>query len=99
GTRVYDDKLELLGTLPDTSAAVAIRPDGKRAYSYDTAAGGILVYDISVDREEAAYTALGPVTPLAGNPGSGPRMIITPDGRTLFLAGSTQIVVQPTPTL
>lgn len=99
GTRVYDDKLELLGTLPNTTAAVAIRPDGKRAYAYDTAAGGILVYDISVDRNEAAYTALGPVTPLAGSPGSGPRMIITPDGRTLFLAGSTQIVVQPTPTL
>jgi hypothetical protein len=99
GTRVYDGNLALLGTLPNSTAAVAIRPDGKRAYAYDTAAGGILVYDISVDRDKAAYTALGPVTPLAGNPGSGVRMIITPDARTLFLAGSTQIVVQPTPTL
>jgi len=26
-------------------------------------------------------------------------MIISPDGGTLFLAGSSQIVVQPTPTL
>jgi hypothetical protein len=50
-----------------------------------------------VDRDEAEYAALGAVTPLAGDPGSGVRMTITPDGGTLFLAGSTQIVVQPTP--
>ncbi|HEY0943295.1 MAG TPA: IPT/TIG domain-containing protein [Steroidobacter sp.] len=99
GTRVYDGSLGFLGTLPDTTAAVAIKPDGKRAYAYDTAAGGIHVYDISVDRDEAAYTPLGTATPLAGDPGSGVRMIITPDGQTLFLAGSTQIVVQPTPAL
>lgn len=99
GTRVYDGNLAFLGTLPDTTVAVAIKPNGTRAYAYDATAGGILVYDISVDRDEAAYAALGAVTPLAGNPGSGVRMAITPDGGTLFLAGSAQIVVQPTPTL
>lgn len=98
GTRVYDGSLAFLGTLPDTTAAVAISPDGQRAYAYDTAAGGILVYDISEGRDEAEYPALGAVTPLAGDPGSDVRMIIAPDGRTLFLAGSTQIVVQPAPT-
>lgn len=99
GTRVYDVNFALLGTLPDTTAAVVLKSDGSRAYAYDTAAGGILVYDISVDRDEAAYTALGAVTPLAADPGTGVRMAITPDNGTLFIAGSTRIAVQPTPAL
>lgn len=99
GTRVYDSAFAFLGTLPDTTTAVVLAPDGTRAYAYDPTAGGILVYDISVDRDEAAYAALGAVVPLAGDPGAGVRMAVTPDGGTLFLAGSAQIVVQPTPVL
>jgi hypothetical protein len=99
GTKVYDGNFALLGTLPDTTAAVALKSDGSRAYAFDTAAGGILVYDISADVDEAAYTALGPVTPLAGDPGTGLRMAITPDNGTLFVAGSLRIAVQPTPAL
>ncbi|MDY6944740.1 MAG: IPT/TIG domain-containing protein [Pseudomonadota bacterium] len=97
GTRVYDSNQNFLGTLASTSQAVAISPNGTRAYAYDSTAGGIVVYDISADRDEAAYDPLGAVTPLAGDPGTGVRMIIAPDGATLFLAGSAQIVVQPTP--
>jgi hypothetical protein len=99
GTRVYDTTEAFFGTLPATTAAVVLRPDGARAYTYDPTAGGILVFDTSVDRDEAEYPALGPAVPLAGDPGSNPQMIISPDGRTLFLAGSTQVVVQPTPAL
>ena len=99
GTRVYDATEAFLGTLPNTTAAVVLKPDGTRAYAYDTSAGGILVYDVSVDRDEAAYAPLGPVVPLAGDPGTGPEMIISPDGGTLVLAGSSRIVVQPTPAL
>lgn len=99
GVRVIDGNETFLGTLPTTTAAVVLKPDGTRAYAYDPTAGGIFVYNISVDRDEAAYAALGAVVPLAGDPGSGVRMTISPDGGTLFLAGSTQIVVQPTPAL
>lgn len=99
GTKVYDGGFTLLGTLPDTTAAVVLKSDGSRAYTYDTAAGGILVYDISATRNEAAYTALGAVTPLAADPGTGVLMTITPDNGTLFVAGGTRIVVQPTPAL
>lgn len=102
GLRVYgvvNNDLSLFGTLPDTTTAVVMKPNGTRAYTYDPTAGGIVTYDVSVDRDEAAYVALGAATPLAGNPGSGVKMIITPDGGTLFLAGSDQIVVQPTPAL
>lgn len=102
GLRVYgvvDNDLSLFGTLPETTAAVVLKPNGTRAYTYDPTAGGIVTYDVSVDRDEAAYVALGAATPLAGNPGEGVKMIISPDGGALFLAGSGQIVVQPTPAL
>jgi hypothetical protein len=97
GRRVYDGAFGFLGTLPDTTNAVVLKPNGTRAYAYDATAGGILIYDTSVDREEAAYTALGAATPLAADPGTGARMTITPDGGTLFVAGSLRIVVLPTP--
>lgn len=102
GLRVYgvvSNDLSLFGTLPDTTTAVVMKPNGTRAYAYDPTLGGIVTYDVSVDRDEAAYVALGAATPLVGNPGSGVKMIISPDGGTLFLAGSSQIVVQPTPAL
>lgn len=99
GLRVYDSSEALLGTLPTTTAAVVLKADGTRAYAYDPTAGGILVYNTSADVDEAVYAPLGAVVPLAGDPGSNPKMIISPDGGTLFLAGSTQIVVQPTPAL
>jgi hypothetical protein len=99
GRRVYDGNLALLGTLPDSTELVVLNSAGSRAYTIDSAAGGILVYDISVDRDEAAYTAMGPATPLAGDPGTGLVMTITPDGGTLFIAGHARIVVQPTPAL
>jgi hypothetical protein len=111
GRRVYSGNgallnppvLALLGTLPETTAAVVLKPDGSRAYAYDPTAGGILVYDIreaaDEDDDDAVYPALGAATPLPGDPGSNVRMTITPDGGTLFLAGGTQIVVLPTPAL
>jgi hypothetical protein len=100
GVRVYDGTEDLFGLLASTTTAVALKSDGTRAYAYDATLGGIVTYDISADRGgEVAHPSLGPVVPLAGDPGSNVRMTISPDGRTLFLAGGTQIVVQPTPAL
>lgn len=98
GTRVFDGTFNVLGNLPATTAAVALKPDGTRVYAFDPTAGGILTYDISTDRDEAVLQPLGAVVPLVANPGSSPQMIITPDGGTLFLAGAgAGIVIQPTP--
>jgi len=96
---VYDSSSALLGTLPDTTAAVVLRPDGKRAYTYDTDANGVLAYDISETNEGEAFTPLGDAVPLVAAPGDGVRMAISADGNTLFIAGTTQLVVQPTPAL
>lgn len=97
GIRVYDVNFALQGTLPDTTTAVVLNSAGTRAYTYDPTAGGIRVFDISVDRDEAAYAQFGATVPLVGDPGDGTQMTISPDGGTLFLAGSSRIVVQPTP--
>jgi hypothetical protein len=99
GAKVLDSAESVLGMLPASTTALVLKPDGTRAYTYDSAAGGILVYDVSVDLKGAAYAPLGAVVPLAGDPGSNPKMIISPDARTLFLAGGTQVVVQPSPAL
>jgi len=99
GTNVYGPSFMLLGKLPESTAAVVLRSDGKRAYAYDTDAGGILVYDVSADREGEAYAALGPAVPLPANPGANPRMTISPDDNVLFIAGDAQLIVQPTPAL
>lgn len=99
GNRVFDASGALLGTLPDTTAAVVLKPDGKRVYAFDTAANGILVYDISETRSGEAFAALGAAVPLVAAPGLSVKMAISPDANTLFIAGSSQLVVQPTPAL
>lgn len=97
GVNVYDNTFALWGKLPETTLALALRPDGKRAYTYDSAAGGLLVFDTSATKSGEAYVALGAVVPLTGSPGANVKMTISPDGNTLILAGANQLVVQPTP--
>lgn len=99
GINVYDSAYALLGKLPETTAAVVLRPDGKRAYTYDTAANALLVFDISETNEGEAYEALGAPVPLIAAPGSAVKMAISADANTLFVAGTTQVVVQSTPAL
>ena len=56
----------------------------------------MLVFDISATKEGGDYTATSTIA-LAGLPGSNLRMTLSFDGKTLFIAGATQLVVQPTP--
>lgn len=98
GTRVYDSTLTLFGTLQSTPQGVAVRLDGQRAYTYDAAAGGVLTFDITANPDSDVYPPLAAAVPVAGDPGSGVKMAITPDQRTLLIAGTTQLVIQPAPT-
>jgi IPT/TIG domain len=103
GVRVHGstvtESFKLLGTLPDSTVATVLDMPGSRAYTYDGAAGGILAFDVSVDRNGEAYAPLGAAVALPADPGANVRMTISPDGRALFLAGSNQLVVLPTPAL
>lgn len=97
GTNVYDSGYRLLGTLPATTLAVVVRPDATRAYTFDAAASQILSFDLTANPAGAAFPQVGSASAPAGDPGNGVKMAISPDGGTLFLAGSNQIVVQPSP--
>lgn len=97
GTNVYDSGYRLLGTLPATTLAVVVKPDATRAYTFDSAAAQILSFDLTASPAGGAFPQVGSATAPVGDPGSGVRMAISPDGGTLFLAGSSQIVVQPAP--
>jgi hypothetical protein len=99
GVQVFASDLALLGKLPETTAAVVLRPDGKRAYTYDSTANALLVFDISETKSGEAFAPLGDPVPLASAPGSNIKMAISADATTLFIAGTTQLVVQPTPAL
>jgi hypothetical protein len=97
GVNVYDSSFALLGTLPGTTLALVFSPDGKRAYTYDSRAPALLTFDTSKSAAGKAFTQLGSAVPLVGSPGTGVKMAISPNGGTLFFAGSTQVVIQPTP--
>lgn len=98
GTNVYDGTGALMGTLPATTAAVALSPAGKTAYTYDTTAGALLKFDISTPVDSGgAFTAAGSPVPLFAAPGTGLSMLVSDDGSTLFIAGAGQLVIQPVP--
>ncbi len=99
GTNIYNDSFSLLGSLPATTLAVVLSPDGTHAYTFDSALSQIVCYDLTASPVGGQFpqcASVPPATP-AGLPGSGVRMAISPDGNTLFLAGSNQIVVQSPP--
>jgi hypothetical protein len=97
GLNVYGADSTLFGTLPTTTVAVVLKPDGTRAYTYDSTAAAVLTFDTSATLSGAAFVQVGAAVALAGDPGAGIKMTISPDGGTLFIAGSNQIVIQPTP--
>lgn len=105
-TRVYDGSYALLGNLPATTDAVVLSPDGTRAYAFERPAR-LRAYDLTVQLPSASdeFPQLGssitlpqspgiPTTPPLYNGFAG-MMAITPDGRTVFIAGSDYVVVQP----
>lgn len=80
------------GTLPVSPAGIAISPDGLTA-NVLLSTGGTTVrpYDIS----QPAVVTPGTDITLTAAPGTNPKMTVSPDGNTLFLAGSSNIVIQP----
>ena len=97
GTNVYGNSFNFLGTLPSTTLAVVVSPDASCAYTYDSS-GQIFAFNLNTSVSGGAFPQAG-ATPVS-SPGTGGavKMAISPDGGTLFLAGSSQIVVAPAPT-
>ena len=99
GTDVYDSSFTLLGTLLPTSTtlAVVVSPNADCAYTFDSS-GQILAFSLITSMSGDPFPQAG-ATPVSSPGTTGAvKMAISPDGGTLFLAGSGQIVVAPAPT-
>jgi hypothetical protein len=79
---------------PGDSAAVALSPDGMRAYQY---VSGTLLRTFDVSSADQSVSEIGAGTVLPSDPGANPVMTVSPDGGTLFIAGADTIVVVPAP--
>jgi hypothetical protein len=97
-TEVFDRDFSLLGHLPATTLAVALTPNGQRAYTYDSG-GSIRVFDLttSLPSSSSSYPEIGNPTVPADSPGTGVVMTISPDANTLFIAGNQRILIVPAP--
>jgi len=100
GNRIYDANFQLLGNVTG-SPTVALSPDGSKAYTYS---GGTVLrtHDLNgvlTDPNPVVghFPEIGFGTTLPSSPGIDSTMIISPDGGTLFIAGSDGIVVVPAP--
>ena len=102
-TVVLDRAYGPRGTLPNTTRAVAVKPDASRAYTFDAPngsdAGTFLTFDLTTSLTgDAQYSPLDTGIPMTPGNGTGAiAMTIAPDGRTVFVAGVSGVYVQPAP--
>jgi hypothetical protein len=96
---VYDASYNLLGTLPytNTTLAVAVDANAKRAYTFDSATSQVRSFALDQPTVNGVFPDAAAAVTLIANPGAGTKMTLSPDGGTLFLAGSSAVVVQTPP--
>jgi hypothetical protein len=107
GTRILVNKRRVIdfvtrverASLPSTTLASTLNRAGTRAYTFD-ADGKVHVFDVSTDQSSGNYPEASPAITLAANPGPGAngqdmQITLSPDDKTLFLAGSSAVIVQP----
>ena len=106
---LYDGSLNDLGSLPTSTLVMKLSPDGHKAYAYDQS-GLLITYDLTAAPVAGVFPQLGSGITLAGSPGPAGvlgidigsnaeslYMSMTPDGGTVFIAGTDAVVVQPVP--
>jgi hypothetical protein len=100
GAAVYGAQFTLAGSLPATTAASILSPTSAKAYTWDTngTTGTVRTFDISAAPVGGQFPEIGTgVTPPGTYLGAYVVMAISPDGGTLFLAGTNHIAVMPAP--
>ena len=101
--RIYDNNFSLLGRLPDSYGAIAFKPDGTRLYAY-ASTGLLYTFDLTASTVNGVFQTIGSAVSPAGNPGAATqsgylspyavaKLITSPDGGTLFLAGSNLVAI------
>ena len=94
---IYDSSFNLLGQLPISTELVAFNAEGTRIYAYDSGTT-LRTYDLTASTVNGMFPEIGSGTTLAGTPGTGvQKMILSADGSTLIIAGSSNIIIQPAP--
>jgi hypothetical protein len=98
--RVYDRDWTLRGSLPVSNYVHVLSPDGSRAYVYEGTGDQLHIYDLTAPLVGGFFPEVQTIT-LAGVPTSNFAtelpMVLSPDGKVLFLAGNQGIVVQQLP--
>jgi hypothetical protein len=100
---VYDANLRTIAFAPQQFSNGKMNAEGTRLYAYmDNANIGYLrTFDLTLPPVNGQFVEVGAPIQLAGSPSGeasmGPRMALTPDGNTIFIAGVYGVAVQPTP--
>jgi hypothetical protein len=95
---IYDASFNVLGRLPTgTNGGFALSPDGSFAYAYYPASGRVRKFDLTLPPSGGIFTEVGTGTLVATVGADMGEMTISPDGGTLFLAGTSNVVILPTP--
>jgi len=98
GIAVYDAHFNALGTLPDGASTFVLSPDGHFAYAYYQLEGKVRKFDLGLPTDApSGITEVGAGSALAPANTDLSEMTISPDGGTLFLAGTTSVVIAPAP--
>lgn len=93
---VLDRQFNTLGIVQNLRQSV-ISPDGTRAYGVSPDDPTVLhTYDLTSPDGIGGFTELAPIT-LQAAPGLPIVLSITPDGKTVFISGENNFIVQPVP--
>jgi hypothetical protein len=99
GSEVYNGNFQKLGNLP-FAFTVALSPDGSKAYQFS--GGQVHAYDLNgaltpANPDTGVFPEIGGGTTPSSDPGLVTVMTVSPDGGTLFIAGSNSVAVVPAP--
>jgi hypothetical protein len=96
---VYGTARTKIGTLGATEAlqASALAPDGARAYAYGDTNRLLYVFNLASPNGSGGFNQVGTPLALSAAPGGVPLIVISMDGRTAFVVGTTTVNVVPLP--
>lgn len=95
---IYNENLVFLGSLPNTTLVSVLAPNGARAYTRDSS-GKLRVFDLTANPINNLYPEIGAGVDFFGgtSPSGKIKMLISPDGGTLFYSDDNGTVIQPVP--
>ena len=92
-TTVYDAQFNALGTLPNGASTFVLSPDGNLAYAYYPINGTVRKFELTA----SGVSEVGTGSAVAPANTDMSEMAISPDGGSLFLVGTTSVVIAPAP--